>query len=76
MSPQLKNDLTQQAISGWDVGAMNLDQFCRWACVGRTKAYAEIKAGRLVMRKIGAKSVILRTDAERWLHSLPTGSAS
>ncbi|MBR1140426.1 DNA-binding protein [Bradyrhizobium denitrificans] len=54
---------------------MSLDHFCRWACIGRTKAYAEIKAGRLVMRKIGAKSVILRADAEEWLRSLPAASS-
>ena len=75
MSPQLKADLTQQAMPGWDVGAMSLDHFCRWACIGRTKAYAELKAGRLVMRKIGAKSVILRADAEEWLRSLPAASS-
>jgi hypothetical protein len=71
MNSQLKANLTQLAIPSSDVGAMSVDYFCRWACIGRTKVYAEIKAGRLVMRKIGAKSVILRADAEEWLRSLP-----
>jgi hypothetical protein len=58
----------QLATSG---GAMSVDEFCRWACVGKTKAYAEAKAGRLQLRKIGSKTVIIRSDAEQWLRSLP-----
>lgn len=57
-------------------GAMSVDEFCRWACVGKTKTYAEAKAGRLILRKIGAKTVILRSDAEAWLRALPTASAA
>ena len=53
-------------------GAMNVDEFCKWARIGRTTAYAEAKAGRLILRKIGAKTIILRSDAEGWLRSLPT----
>jgi hypothetical protein len=62
-----------QTITG---GAMSVDEFCRWACCGRTKFYAEAKAGRLILRKIGTKTVILRSDAEGWLRSLPTASAT
>jgi hypothetical protein len=57
-------------------GAMSVDEFCRWACVGKTKAYAEVKSGRLKLRKIGAKSVIVRADAEAWLRALPTVPAA
>jgi hypothetical protein len=57
-------------------GAMTVDEFCRWACIGKTKAYAEAKSGRLTLRKIGAKTIILRSDAEAWLRSLPTASAA
>ena len=56
-------------------GAMSVDEFCRWACIGKTKTYAEAKAGRLPLRKIGSKTVVLRVDAEQWLHSLPTARA-
>ena len=58
----------QPATTG---GAMSVDEFCRWACIGKTKTYAEAKVGRLQLRQIGSKTVILRSDAERWLHSLP-----
>jgi excisionase family DNA binding protein len=52
-------------------GAMTVSEFCDWARIGRTKLYAEIKAGRIVPRKIGAKTLILRSDAEAWLQALP-----
>lgn len=56
-------------------GAMSVDEFCRWACIGKTKTYAEAKAGRLLLRKIGSKTIVLRTDAEQWLRSLPSAAA-
>lgn len=62
----------QTTITG---GAMTVDQFCKWGCIGRTKLYAEVKDGRITLRKIGAKTVILRSDAEAWLSSLPTAAA-
>ncbi|HWM83569.1 MAG TPA: DNA-binding protein [Pseudolabrys sp.] len=68
MSPQLKADLTNQAIPG---GAMTIAEFCSWARIGRTMAYAEIKAGRLMLRKAGAKSLVTTDAAEAWLRSLP-----
>ena len=58
-----------QTITG---GAMTVDQFCKWGCIGRTKLYAEVKAGRIPLRKLGSKTIILRADAEAWLSSLPT----
>jgi hypothetical protein len=65
--------IDQSATTG---GAMSVVEFCRWACIGRTKTYDEAKAGRLQLRKIGSKTVILRTDAEQWLRSLPTAPAA
>jgi len=55
-------------------GAMTVSDFCRWASIGRTKMYAEVNAGRITPRKIGTKTVILRSDAEAWLRSLPTAA--
>jgi hypothetical protein len=56
--------------------AMDMNEFCRWACIGKTKAYAEVKAGRLPVRKIGIKTIVLRSDAEQWLRSLPSVPAA
>jgi hypothetical protein len=53
---------------------MTVSDFCRWASIGRTKMYAEVNAGRITPRKIGTKTVILRSDAEAWLRSLPTAA--
>jgi hypothetical protein len=41
----------------------------------RTTLYGEVKAGRIKLRKIGSKSVVLRSEGEAWLHSLPTADA-
>ncbi|KWV45894.1 excisionase [Bradyrhizobium macuxiense] len=55
---------------------MTIPEFCRWARLGKTAVYREIKSRRLVLRKAGAKSLILMSDAEAWLRSLPTASAA
>lgn len=38
----------------------------------RTNIYKAINAGQLVARKNGRKTIILRSDLEAWLTSLPT----
>lgn len=62
--------------SGDEVGpgptaAFSVSEFCLWAGVGRTTVYGEIAAGRLNARKLGRRTIILRSDAERWLADLP-----
>jgi hypothetical protein len=57
-------------------GAMSIAEFCRWACIGRTKAYSLFKAGHIRPRKLGAKTIVLRADAEKWLSGLPIAAAS
>ena len=52
-------------------GALTVDEFCHWAAIGRNKFYQEVKAGRLVLRKIGRKSVVTTADAFRFIESLP-----
>jgi hypothetical protein len=56
-------------------GAMTVSEFLRWASIGRTKFYAELKSKRLVARKLGTKTIVLRDDAQRWLNSLPTSAS-
>lgn len=51
--------------------AFSIEQFCRRYGVGRTKAYEELKLGRLHARKIGRRTVIPEDDAEAWLRRLP-----
>jgi len=52
-------------------GAMTVSDFCQRYHVGRTKVYYEIGAGRLRAVKLGAKTLIMNRDAERWANSLP-----
>lgn len=47
-----------------------LNDFCRTYGIGRTKAYQEIKAGRLRAIKCGKSVLIRRKDADAWLNSL------
>jgi hypothetical protein len=80
MAPALTSDpvaasplpTDQPAVTG---GAMSVDQTCEYTGMGKTKFYAEVKAGRLEVRKNGSKSVVFRSEAERWLRSLPTATA-
>ena len=51
--------------------AMSVSQFCGDYCVGRTKAYEELKSGRLRGRKVGKRTIITEDDAEDWLRRLP-----
>jgi hypothetical protein len=51
--------------------ARTVKQFCADYSVGKTLAYAEIKAGRLRAVKVGFKTLILHVDSEAWVRSLP-----
>jgi excisionase family DNA binding protein len=53
-------------------GAMSIKQFREEYGVGHTKFYELLKAGELAARKMGRKTLIERSEAERWLRSLPT----
>ncbi len=53
-------------------GAMSVKDFCRWAAIGRTMAYEQIAMGRIPVRKVGRRTIILIADAQHWLESLPT----
>jgi excisionase family DNA binding protein len=50
--------------------AFPIAAFCNRYGIGRSKAYEEIKSGRLVALKVGRRTLISTDDAERWLSSL------
>ena len=52
-------------------GAFSVAEFCKRYGIGRSLAYQEHKAGRLSFRKVGTRSLILTSEAERWASSLP-----
>jgi excisionase family DNA binding protein len=51
--------------------AFSILEVCELTSLGRTAIFAEIKAGRLVARKQGRRTLILATDLEGWLRALP-----
>jgi hypothetical protein len=50
--------------------AYRIPDFCRTYGVGRSRAYLEIQAGRLRVRKVGRCTLIAAEDAEAWLACL------
>jgi hypothetical protein len=51
--------------------AMSIARFSEEYAIGRTKAYEELRSGRLRGRKIGTRTIISQDDAEAWLQQLP-----
>jgi hypothetical protein len=62
-------------------GAMSVDAFARWAGIGRTTAWNEIRLGRLRAVKVSARTLITFEDAQTgharpWTSSVRRGFAS
>jgi excisionase family DNA binding protein len=57
-------------------GAITVNGFCDRYNIGRTTFYAEVKAGRIRLVKMGRKTLIPEPEGERWLASLPTADAT
>jgi len=50
--------------------SLSIEEVCSATGLGRTKLYQIINAGELKARKIGARTVILRSDLEEFLKNL------
>ena len=51
--------------------AYGVNDFAKAASIGRDKVYEAIRSGALEARKVGARTIILGEDGQRWLRSLP-----
>jgi hypothetical protein len=51
--------------------AYSISEVVKLTSLGRTAVFAEIKAGRLVARKQGRRTLILVADLAAWLRALP-----
>ena len=51
--------------------AMSVARFSEDYGIGRTKAYEELKSGRLRARKAGKRTIISLEDTEAWFLRLP-----
>jgi excisionase family DNA binding protein len=65
-----------QKPEGIERCAYSVANFGRAFSVGRSTIYEEIRAGRLKVRKVGARTIITYEDAMAWLHALPSRSAA
>jgi excisionase family DNA binding protein len=50
---------------------LSVSEACRVAGIGRTKIYEAISNGSLKARKLGKRTLVLRTDLQAFLASLP-----
>lgn len=53
------------------IGALDIAGFCKLYHVGRTFCYSELASGRLKAHKAGKRTLILRSEADRWANALP-----
>lgn len=51
--------------------AFSIDDAVQASDTCRTRIYEEIREGRLIARKNGKRTIILRADFLHWLNSLP-----
>ena len=69
LSPYSKKSMARQA-SGLTKRAYTIPEFCSVYNLSRSKAYVEIKAKRLRIRKAGRATLVAIEDAEAWFSSL------
>jgi hypothetical protein len=50
--------------------ALSITEFCEAVSIGRTRAYFEIKIGRLHVLKVGRRSIITVEEMRAWLQRL------
>ena len=53
---------------------LSIAEACAVAGIGRTKLYQAIADGTLLARKLGKRTIILRTDLRAFLSSLPAAA--
>ena len=51
--------------------ALNITQVMARLGICRDKVYSEIRSGRLIARKLGGRTLVLESDLEKFLQSLP-----
>jgi excisionase family DNA binding protein len=51
--------------------AFAVSEFCERYGICRETFYQEVRRGRLRARKLGAKTVVLKTDADAWVATMP-----
>jgi excisionase family DNA binding protein len=60
--------------NGGEREALNLAEVSATIGIGRSKLYEIVRSKRLKVRKIGRRSIVLRSDLQAFLASLPDAS--
>jgi predicted DNA-binding transcriptional regulator AlpA len=60
--------MTMEAIPS---AAFGVKEFCKRNSMARSTFYELLKAGALKAKKRGAKTIVLASDEQAWLNSLP-----
>lgn len=55
-----------------DVAALTVAEFCRSLKIGKTHFYAEVKAGRIQVRKSGRRTLVPFSEQDAYLAQLPS----
>ena len=63
-----KNALAKSRI------AYSVSELVRVTSIGRTLLYEQISKGNLIARKVGARTIVTRSDALKWLETLSATS--
>lgn len=58
-----------------DVAALTVAEFCRSLKIGKTHFYAEVKAGRIHIRKSGRRTLVPLSEQQAYLVRLPSNMA-
>lgn len=53
------------------IGAMSVNDFAKWAGIGRTTAWKELREGNLRAVKVSARTIVRFEDATHWLATRP-----
>jgi hypothetical protein len=67
----MNGNITRVQLPEPGPGAFDIEGFARWAGVGRTSVFEEAKAGRLIVSKVGRRSIVTYANAKAWLNALP-----
>lgn len=69
------NELTETYVNTGNTasssGAMSIDTFAKWAGIGRTNAFAQIRCGSLKAIRVGRRTLVTMSAAQEWLSSRP-----
>ena len=50
----------------------SVKEFCEIVGIGRTTFYQEVKAGRIKAKKMGRRTLITKSELERFIEELPS----